>query len=322
MENRKARYMAMALACLMAVTGITGCTASSNQNPSSATTEAASPSEKMEFTDDLGRTVEIENPKRVAFLIGSFADEFIDAGGKERIVAAPHDAWTSFDLDLGDDVADLGDVKNISSETLIASAPDLVIASAKNESQKQMLETLDQAGIPVLYYDVSTFEDYLRTLDAFCKLTGDEEAYIDHGQSQQEAIEAIQNTERSTTPKVLALRETGKGIKALGSENSLLGAMLADLKTENIAGDGGFDTLSMETIQLENPDYIFYVAQGKDLEMAQEMADRLFSEEVWKNLDAVKNGHVYVLDQKLYNLKPNAKWAKALQELESKLYDE
>lgn len=98
--------------------------------------------------------------------------------------------------------------------------------------------------------------------------------------------------------------------------------MLADLKTENIAGDGGFDTLSMETIQLENPDYIFYVAQGKDLETAQEMADRLFSEEVWKNLDAVKNGHVYVLDQKLYNLKPNAKWAKALQELESKLYDE
>ena len=76
----------------------------------------------------------------------------------------------------------------------------------------------------------------------------------------------------------------------------------------------------MEEIQMQNPDAIFYVAQGKDQETAEQMAEQLFTSDAWKNLDAVKNGRVYVLDQKLYNLKPNANWASALKDLESMLY--
>lgn len=291
----------------------------SKTDQSSSAVSSSSDTETITLVDDLDRTVEFEKPQRVAVLIGSFADEFANAGGENLIVAAPHDTFTQFDLDLKD-AADLGEVKNIAQETLLAAEPDLVIASAKNDSQKKMLEVLENANIPVLYYDVSSFDDYLRTLKAMTTITGDTEAYQKNGLDQQEAIEAIQNTERSETPKVLAVRETGKGVKALGSENSLLGQMLADLKAENIAGEGGLDTLSMEEIQMQNPDAIFYVAQGKDQETAEQMAEQLFTSDAWKNLDAVKNGRVYVLDQKLYNLKPNANWASALKDLESMLY--
>ena len=31
----------------------------------------------------------------------------------------------------------------------------------------------------------------------------------------------------------------------------------------------------------------------------------------WKQLSAVKNGHVYFMDKNLYNLKPNHRWAEA-----------
>lgn len=293
--------------------------AKSNTDQISSPVSSSSQSETITLTDDLDRTVEFEKPQRVAILIGSFADEFANAGGEDLIVAAPHDTFTQFDLDLKD-AADLGEVKNIAQETLIAAKPDLVIASAKNDSQKKMLEVLENANIPVLYYDVSSFDDYLRTLKAMTMITGDTEAYSKNGLDQQKAIETIQNAKRSKTPKVLAIRETGKGVKALGSQNSLLGQMLADLKAENIAGEGGLDTLSMEEIQMQNPEAIFYVAQGKDQKTAEEMADQLFASEAWKNLDAVKNGRVYVLDQKLYNLKPNAKWASALKDLETMLY--
>lgn len=320
------------LACSLLFGGCTSNSSNSSQASTSQTESAASSassavqastndnqSQTITLVDDLDRTVTFEKPNRVAVLIGSFADELANAGGEDLIVAAAHDTFTQFDLDLNN-AADLGDVKNIAQETLIAAKPELVIASAKNDSQKKMLETLDQAGIPVLYYDVSTFEDYLRVLEAMSQITGDQEAYQKNGLDQQEAIELIRTTTRDEKPKVLALRETGKGIKALGSENSLLGQMLNDLQAENIAGQGGLDTLSLEEIQLQNPDAIFYVAQGKDMETAKQMADQLFTSDAWKNLDAIKNGRVYVLDQKLYNLKPNAKWASALKDLEGMLY--
>ena len=81
------------------------------------------------FTDDLGRTVTVEQPERVAALIGSFADVWCLAGGQSTLVAAAHDAWTSFDLGLSDTVADLGAVKEPNLEVLLAAQPDFILAS-------------------------------------------------------------------------------------------------------------------------------------------------------------------------------------------------
>ena len=50
------------------------------------------------FTDDLGRTVTLARPERVAALIGSYADVWCLAGGRDTLAAAANDAWTSFDL--------------------------------------------------------------------------------------------------------------------------------------------------------------------------------------------------------------------------------
>lgn len=275
-------------------------------------------SNELVITDDLGREVRLEKPQRVAVLIGSFADAYAAAGGESQIVAAAHDSWTSFDLEL-DGAADLGDVKSIAQETLLASEPDLVIASAKNESQKKMKEMLEAAQIPVVYFDVSSFEDYLSVLERMSQMTGDQQAYEKNGAALQKEIEAIR--QRPHAPlKVLALRETGKGITALGSSNSVLGEMLEDLGCENIAGAGGLQTLSAEEIHVQNPDVILYVAQGKDLPTARSMAESLFGQDAWASLDAVKDKKVFVLDQRLYNLKPNARWAAALKDLETLLY--
>ena len=59
----------------------------------------------------LGRTVTVESPKRVAALIGSFADVWCLAGGKDTLVAAADDTWTQFDLGLPETVVNLGGVK-------------------------------------------------------------------------------------------------------------------------------------------------------------------------------------------------------------------
>ena len=128
---------------------------------------AASP-----FTDDLGRTVTVEQPERVAALIGSFADVWCLAGGQDTLVAAAHDAWTSFDLGLNDTVTDLGAVKEPNLEVLLAAQPDFILASCNTTADLELQSTFENAGIPVAYFDIQSFDDYLNMLKICTDLTG------------------------------------------------------------------------------------------------------------------------------------------------------
>ena len=274
--------------------------------------------------DDLDREVKTASPENVAVLIGSFADLWVDAGGRDSLKAAAHDAWTSFDLNLDSSVKDLGDVKKINAEILLASKPDLVIASAKNENQVAMKDTLESAGIPVLYYDVSSFEDYLKVMEDFCRLTGNEKAFQEKVTAQKEKIENLKKqAAEKESPKVLYTRATGSSVKVKNSKDSVLGEMLQELNAENIADTENalLENLSMETILQENPDQIFIVYQGSDDTKAKEQMEKaVLSNPLWKSLDAVKKGNVHVMDPSLYNLKPNDRWAEAFEGLYNILY--
>ena len=72
---------------------------------------------------------------------------------------------------------------------------------------------------------------------------------------------------------------------------------------------------------MEDPDYIFVTVQGNDQEAAMDNIEQLLiSNPAWNSLTAVKNGQYYVLDKRLYNLKPNARWGEAYQKLADILY--
>ena len=58
--------------------------------------------EEYVFTDALGRTVAVNNPERVAALLGSFADIWYLAGGE--IIASADDAWDDLHLDLSEEI--------------------------------------------------------------------------------------------------------------------------------------------------------------------------------------------------------------------------
>ena len=290
-----------------------------------ARTEGGLPEEKdgVTFTDDLGRTVTVEEPKRVAALIGSFADIWCLAGGKDTLVAAANDTWTSFDLDLNESVADLGEIKEPNLERLIASQPDLVLASANTGAQVDLLDALEGSGLNVAYFKVAGFEDYLRMLDVCTRITGQRENYERYGQALEEQRQAAISRADGSRPTVLYVRATGASCKVKNSKDSVLGEMLADLDCVNVADSdtGLLEELSMEAILAADPRFIFVVLQGADPTAAQETLDRtLLSDPAWQSLTAVKEGRYHVMDHKLYNLKPNARWGEAYENLADILY--
>ena len=272
------------------------------------------------FTDDLGRTVTVDSPERVACLLGSFADIWHLAGGE--VIAAPDDAWVDYELPMGEEAVDLGSTKNLSLESLFAADPDLVLASVNTEQNLAWRETLEAAGIRVAYFEVSDFDGYLRLLKICTDLTGRPELYEKYGLSVQGQIEeAVENAEnRGTTPRVLYLRISSSAVRAKNSKGTVLGQMLASLGCENLADvdESLLESLSMEHILLEDPDFIFFVQQGDDTAAAEgRLAQFLTDNPAWESLTAVREGRVFHLDKALYNLKPNDRWGEAYLNLEA-----
>ena len=309
------RIFSLVLICALV---LSGCAPAGTSSSSPSSASASGESELITFTDDLDRMVSLAKPERVACLIGSFADLWCLAGGKDALVAAADDTWTSFDLGLGEDVANLGAVKEPNVELLLQSKPDLVIASSNTDAQVALLDTLEGMGLTVAYFKVSSFQDYLNMLDICTQLTGRTDCYEQYGQALQDQVDAAKAKCAGLSPTVLYVRATGSSCKVKNSQDTVLGEMLADLGCVNIAdsSESLLEQLSLEVILDRDPDFIFAILQGSDPTDAHRTLDEtLLSNPAWQSLTAVKEGRFFVLDDQLYNLKPNARWGDAYEQL-------
>lgn len=323
------KYIATVIALSMVL--MCGCTANTKKEEvdtkaetTVGTIEEKAP-EAVTFTDDLGRKVTVENPQKVACLIGSFSDIWYLAGGVDQIVAATDATWKFFDLPLGEDVVNLGPAKDLNVEQLLACDPDFVLASCGNERNVALEEAMDEMGMNTAYFHVDHFEDYLRVLDLFTDITGKKENYETYGLKVQTQVEKARERVDGSQPSVLYVRATGSSCKVKNSEENVLGEMLADLDCINIADQDKslLEQLSVEKILEEDPEYIFVVIQGSDPTEAEAILEStLLSNPAWETLTAVKEGRYYVMDQSLYNMKPNARWGEAYEKLADILYPE
>ena len=314
------KRMVCALLCGVLLTTLSACGGEEQDS-----TETKNPEEAVTFTDDLGREVTLAKPRRVAALIGSFADVWCLAGGQGTLVAAADDSWTQFGLDLPETVENLGAVKEPNVEKLVAAEPDFVLGSTKTAADVELLDLLEQSGIGVAYFDISSFADYLRMLEVCTQLTGCPERYTQYGADVQSQVEQAIARQDGSAPRVLYVRATGSSCKVKNSQGTVLGEMLASLGCVNIADSetGLLETLSMETILAEDPEHIFVVLQGSDTTRAEQTLEMsLLSNPAWNELTAVREGRYHVMDQRLYNVKPNARWGEAYEKLADILYPE
>ena len=300
------------LATLLSVTSCGGRADNENENT-------------FTFTDALGREVSVrKNPRRVAALLGSFADVWMLAGGE--LCASAEDAWEDFGLDLGNAV-NIGGAHSPSLELLISADPDLVIASASTASNVEMKEALEAMGITVAYFDVDNFEDYLHMLNICTDITERKDLYGQNGLAVKAQIDKIkeQYAEANipdTQRRVLLLRASSGFVKAKGSRGTILGEMLYDMGCINIAdgNTGLLENLSVEAIIREEPHHIFVVTMGSDTEAAKQSLENLINENpAWSTLSAIKEDRLYVMDKTLFNLKPNDRWAESYGILYEKL---
>lgn len=289
-----------------------GCASQSLPQPAAEVDSSA-----VTFLDDLGRTVTVREPQRVACLLGSFAEVWQLAGG--QVIATADDAWEDFGLELPEDAVNLGGTKHLSLELLLSAQPDFILASTNTRQNLEFRETLEATGIPVAYFDVFDFDDYLRLLKICTEITGCVDRYETYGTAVKQEIQRIiehskQRLEQQEAPRVLFLRASASAVHVKNSEGVVLGDMLKNLGCVNIADSDStlLENVSMERILEADPDFIFLVQQGDDAEGTREYVRRFLQEHpAWAQLTAVKNDQVHFLEKSLFGLKPNHRWAEA-----------
>ena len=274
------------------------------------------------FLDDTGAPVSLEAPTRVAALSGSLAQIWLLAGGE--VACVTQDALEERDLGLGEDVVNAGSLKTPSAELILAAGVDFALLTPTLSGHIALGETLRAAGVRTAFFDVETFEDYLRCLDFCTRLTGQPQRYEQYGTAVQASVdEAIAlGAGQEQAPRVLLLRAYSTGVRAKNSDN-ITGVMLKDLGCINIAdSDSGLlEEIQMESILAADPDHIFVTTMGSSTEKALDSLTELFhSDPAWESLAAVKEGRVHILDKALFHYKPNARWGESYEVLADILY--
>lgn len=276
----------------------------------------------LTFEDDLGREVCLSSkPLRVAVLFSSYVEVWTVAGGTTAITVGEsiERGLTGADTLLVDSNAG----KSINCELLLSYAPDFVIASADIDAQLTCAEALHAAGIPIAFFRVDSFEDYLHMLDICTRITGNREAYELHGTAVSQKIQQILSSiDRSTAgPKILFIRAGASVARAKVAGDHFVCDMLADLNTRNIADSAPvlLDGLSIEAVLCEDPDFIFISTMGSEAAAIANI-EAMFAEEAWSSLRAVREKRYCFLPKDGFQYKPNQAWGDAYAYLEEILY--
>lgn len=281
--------------------------------------------DSITFTDDRDKEVTLKkNPEKVVSLYNSYLDLWNEMGGE---VVGSVDPSDDLPIELSYSPELVGKANEPSMEKVISLEPDLVFISSFKNS-KAMAEPLEEMGAGILDFNIESKEEYYKLVRIFSLLLDDEEAYEKYALNIDEEINTIIDRvpEDGEKPNVIVLISSAKKILVKDSD-TITGEIIKDLGASNMAdltnafGEEG--EFSMEKLLEEDPDFIFVVPMGSDLDAIEEKRkEELENNEVWSNLTAVKEGNYIILSKELYNFKPNYKYVKAYETMAEYLYSE
>lgn len=248
------------------------------------------PVRALELTDSRGVTLRLERPaQRIIALYGAFNEILLALDAREAIVAR-----TAADAVIPGlrDLPAVGTHMRPNAELVAARRPDMVLQLAGRQEVLAQTEALEAVGIPVLVYELRSFEQLFAVTRALGRLTGREaraEALVAGWQRRLEALER----RYAGQPPVRVFYEV--------RYPNLLAAGRDSIVDEIIRRAGGRNVLdapqklvrcSEEVLVSLDPDA--YILQQGPMNPAPQAPDR---RPHYRGLSAVRQGRVLVVDE-------------------------
>ena len=313
--SKRSTWLTLLAACSLTLLGACGTNNDSTDSSGSATTS----SEIATFTDAMGNEVTVpENPQRV---IGSYLEDYLVALG-----VTPVAQWTvgndSDQAYLQDKLADVPRINyDLPYEDVLSFEPDLLLmdSSSMVEGDKYEQYSKIETTYVVTNGEEVTWRERLTDI-----------AKVLHKEEQAAQVEADYDDLVAATKEAYADQIKGKSIAVLWVVNNSV-FMVSETKSSGqlLYHELGFEVptlvseisesatadwsaVSLEKLAELDADYLILVNSDKGADF--------FSEQVWQNLDAVKNNHLWEFGPEsswLYN-GPIA-YTKMIEDIQSKL---
>ncbi|MEH6973122.1 iron-hydroxamate ABC transporter substrate-binding protein [Bacillus sp. JJ675] len=288
--THRCKKITAAFFALLLIAALAAC---GNQSANKGSSSGSKQKETITYKAENGTVKVPKHPKRVVVL----ADDYYGylktlgihvVGASDRVFKNPYFKGKT------DGVTNIGD--GVSEEKIINLKPDLIIVWTTQGADVEKLEKI--APTVALKYGKGMREQ----LEDFGKMTGTEdkaEKWL--AEWDKKVAAAKPKVQKAVGDKTVSIMQTnGKEIYVFGEKfgrgGSIvykeLGLNATKLTKEKAISTGpGYTSISLEKLPDFAGDYIFigpWQSGGDD--------GGVFGTSIWKNLDAVKNGHVYKID--------------------------
>ena len=270
----------------------------------------------LTVTDMAGREVTLDGPaQKIVVLMPSDCEILFAIGAGAQVVGiGGYCDWPAPMLE-GLPVVKSGYELNV--EEIIALQPDAVVMTKMGHTEEQVAQ-IESAGIKVIVTDAQTIADTYDCIELLGKVTGNEEeagGVIQDMKDRLAAVAAKASDAGLTVYFESTPLEFGWGLYSAG-KGSFMDEIGALCGLKNIFGDvtdgNGWPVVSEEDVIAANPDIIVTIdSNGMGDANAAEV---ILAREAWKDMDAVKNGRVYVVDGNAFS-RPGPRLAEAAESL-------
>ena len=288
-------------------------------------------------TDALGRTVEFDSPPQRVVQAGRAAIMLVDAmylfpDTLDRLVAMPEVVQGAgnfsavIDPDFEEKVKYTNDV---GPEQVAATQPDVVLL--KSFMQESLGDPLEALGIPVVYLDFETPEQYQRdlmTLGTLFQDVGTAEKLASYYQQGVDRVaEPLANLPDDEKPSVLVLYYNDKdgevafNVPPMGWMQTILVETAGGIPVWKDAQLGkGWSKVNFEQISAWNPDQVYLISYWSN---ADEVVAGLKENPEWQALRAVQEEQIFSFPADYYSWdQPDVRWLLGLNWLATKIHPE
>jgi iron complex transport system substrate-binding protein len=279
------------------------------------------------LVDETGRSVTLpENVRRIVSLAPNLTEIVYALGADRRLVGVtdycdyPSDARTK---------TSVGAPLNPSLEAIAALKPDVVLAS-QSINRLETVESLNHLGIPVYTTDPRTVAGVLDSVEHIAGAVGmPEQGRALHAQLE-ERLDALHARLAGTTPKTVLFVIWLQPLITIGPHTFLADAVRQAGGESVVQSDQDWPQLSLEEVVRLQPAFLIFSANhtesgtaassgGTAQTSAEELAD-LSELPVWKDLQAVRAGHVIVAGEELD--RPSPRLVDAVESVARQLHPE
>lgn len=218
--------------------------------------------------------------------------------------------------------------RNAGPEQIAPVNPDAIVLKT---TAQELGSSLEQLGVPVVYVEMESIEQYftdLRTMGQLLNTPERAEEIITFYQERLDRIAAgLADVAEEDKPSVLVIQysEEGGEVSFEAPPTEWIQTRLVELAGGvpiwgEAAEAGGWATVNLEQIAAWNPDKIFVIAYQAD---AAATVDKLLASPEWQGLAAAQNGEIYGFPADFFTWdSPDPRWILGLEWLATKIHPE